>query len=96
MVVYFLALGFALVRFDAAAGSSPTRLAIWAMALGPLLWTARNAYTVFLRPAVWGVLLVLVARGLSRILGARTGLPPAEKKVWSGPNLPLSAKEGAL
>jgi hypothetical protein len=95
VIAYFLALGIALVRFEPGADSTPTGLAIWAMALGPLLWTARNSYTVFLRPAVWGFLLVLAARALSRALrpSAEQAPPP---RVWSGPNLPLSAKEGAL
>ena len=101
VVVYFVVLGFGLVRFDLSAGASPARLAIWAMVLGPLIWTARNSFTVFLRPAVWGIALVLAARGASRLAGSyspRSGRPAAAatERVWSGPNLPLSAKEGAL
>jgi hypothetical protein len=101
VVVYFVLLGFGLVRFDLGSGASPARLAIWAMVLGPLIWTARNSYTVFLRPAVWGIALVLAARMLSRLAGSQTStnrrLPAvASQRVWSGPNLPLSAKEGAL
>ncbi len=98
VVAYFLVLGFALVRFDLGAGTSPVRLAIWAMILGPLIWSARNAYTVFLRPAVWGVLLALAARGLSKLKGSRSaaGLNGKNEQFWSGPNTPLRAKEGAL
>jgi len=98
VVVYFLVLGFGLVRFDLAAGASPVRLAVWAMVLGPLIWTARNSYTVFLRPAVWGILLAMAARSLSRLRGSRSVADPraTADKFWSGPNLPLRAKEGAL
>jgi hypothetical protein len=101
VVVYFIVLGFGLVRFDIGATASPARLAVWAMVLGPLIWTARNSYTVFLRPAVWGVALVLAAIALSRLSASQSSaqkrLPTAApERVWSGPNLPLSAKEGAL
>ena len=105
VALYFLALGFGLVRFGTAAQESPTRLAIWAMALGPLIWTARNSFTVFVRPAVWGVGLVLLSRWLSRLAAARANRshgpaagPTAARATshWSGPNSPLGAKEGAL
>ena len=63
---FFTLLAVALVWCDRLSGVRPWRVAVWAMALGPLLWTARNAYTVFVRPAVWGALLVLAAYALSR------------------------------
>lgn len=98
VIVYFLGLGFALVRFDLAAGAGPARLAVWAMVLGPLIWTTRNSFTVFLRPAVWGIVLVIAARALSRLRRPASGqnFRRQDSKAWSGPNLPLSAKEGAL
>lgn len=100
VLVYFTLLGFALVRFDLNAGSDPLRIAVWAMVLGPLLWTARNSYTVFLRPAVWGIALVWAAHFASRVMASRQSAQPhvssSPEQVWSGPNRPLSAKEGAL
>ncbi|MCB9385079.1 MAG: O-antigen polysaccharide polymerase Wzy [Bryobacterales bacterium] len=66
VIGYFALLAVALVWCDRLSGVRPWRVAVWAMALGPLLWTARNAYTVFVRPAVWGALLVLAAYALSR------------------------------
>ncbi|MBI1354135.1 MAG: O-antigen polysaccharide polymerase Wzy [Acidobacteria bacterium] len=100
VIVYFVALGFFLVRFGVAAGESPAELAIWAMLLGPLIWTARNSFTVFLRPAVWGVGLVLLTRWLSRLAASRrsgtAGRQARFDTAWSGPNRPLGAEEGAL
>lgn len=66
VMVFFTLIAAGLVRCDRLDGLRPTRVAIWAMALGPLLWTARNAFTVFVRPAVWGALLVLAAYLASR------------------------------
>jgi hypothetical protein len=67
---YFLLLGFALVRADALAAGRPTRLAVLAAVLGPLLWTARGSFDSFFRPAVWGVLCVLAARVVADSLRA--------------------------
>ena len=66
VIAFFALLAAALVWCDRFDGLRPARVAVWAMALGPLLWTARNAFTVFVRPAVWGALLVLAAYLLSR------------------------------
>ncbi|MEZ5365122.1 MAG: hypothetical protein R2748_23050 [Bryobacterales bacterium] len=73
VVGYFALLAVALVWCDRLSGARPTRVAVWAMALGPLLWTARNAYTVFVRPAVWGALLVFAAYALSRAVAGFGG-----------------------
>jgi hypothetical protein len=62
VAVYFLLLGFVLLRADALAAGRPTRLALLAAILGPLLWTVRGSFDSFFRPAVWGVLCVLAAR----------------------------------
>ncbi len=77
VVGFFALLAVALVWCDRLDGVRPARVAVWAMALGPLLWTARNAFTVFVRPAVWGALLVLAAYLLSRAAAdlARTRRP---------------------
>ena len=65
VVAYFLFLAMALVwagRFDA---SRPTRLAMWATILGPLLLTTRGAFDGFFRPAIWGLLVVIGSRVIS-------------------------------
>ena len=62
VVVYFLLLPVLLIwadRFDAA---RPTRLAMWAVLFGPLLWTTRNSFDNFFRPAIIGLGCVLAAR----------------------------------
>jgi oligosaccharide repeat unit polymerase len=56
VVVYFLLLAFLLVRLEQASIRSSYALAIWALVLGPLLWTTRNDSGNFFRPAVWGLL----------------------------------------
>jgi hypothetical protein len=81
VAAFFALLAGALVWCDRLDGLRPARVAVWAMALGPLLWTARNAFTVFVRPAVWGALLVLAAYLLSRaafdLVRSRRPLRPA-------------------
>ena len=62
VVVYFLLLPVLLIwadRFDAA---RPTRLAMWAVLFGPLLWTTRNSFDNFFRPAIIGLGCVWAAR----------------------------------
>ena len=81
VVVFFALLGAALVWCDRLDGLRPARVALWAMALGPLLWTARNASTVFVRPAVWGALLVLAAYLVSR---AAADLTRARRRPATG------------
>jgi hypothetical protein len=71
VALFFLALGAALVWADGIDAGRPTRLACWAMALGPLLWTTRNTSAVFFRPALWGLLAVGAARLLSEALARR-------------------------
>jgi hypothetical protein len=73
---FFALLGAGLVCCDRLDGLRPARVAVWAMALGPLLWTARNAFTVFVRPTVWGVLLVLGAYLLSRAAASMSARAP--------------------
>jgi hypothetical protein len=62
VVLYFAGLGAALARAERLCPRRPFPLALWAMVLGPLLWTVRNSFEIFFRPAVWGVLLAVAAR----------------------------------
>jgi hypothetical protein len=79
VAAYFFLLALLLVaayRFDV---SHPTRLALWAVVLGPLLWTVRNDFHGFFRP----VLLGIAAVGIARLLG----------NSWTaGPSAPLAGR----
>ncbi len=81
VVVYFLLLGGALVWVDRIDASRPIRLAVWAMVLGPMLWTTRNTLAVFFRPAVWGICAAfgahLLSRSLSAVKNPRSAAPVA-------------------
>ena len=65
MVGYFLLLAVALVGADRFDFGRPTRLALWATLLGPLLMTTRGSFDSFFRPVVWGWLLVFGLRVVS-------------------------------
>jgi len=58
VISYFFLLALILVRLEQVAIRSSEALACWAVLLGPLLWTARNDYTNFFRPAAWGLLCI--------------------------------------
>ncbi len=58
----FALLGALLAWAERFARGRPTRLALWAVVFGPLIWNVRNSAAVFARPAIWGVALVLAAR----------------------------------
>ncbi len=81
VVLYFAAVGALLARSSDLASTRPLPLALVAMVLGPLLWTARNSFEVFFRPAVWGVLAALAAYSCAPIARAAGAwprrLPPA-------------------
>jgi len=62
VAVYFWGLGLALTRGAAYCAARPFPLAAWAMLLGPLLWTTRNSFEIFFRPAAWGLGIVAAAR----------------------------------
>jgi hypothetical protein len=65
VAAYFFLLAFALVaayRFDV---SRPTRLALWAVVMGPLLWTVRNDFHGFFRPVILGLASIALARLLA-------------------------------
>jgi hypothetical protein len=84
VMAFFPLLAAALVWCDRLDGLRPARVAVWAMVLGPLLWTARNAFTVFVRPAVWGVLVVAAAYLVSR---AAAGLKRSRGPLRTTPRM---------
>ncbi len=65
VVAFFFLLPLALIGVDRMDASRPTRLALWAVLLGPLLWTTRNSFGTFFRPALMGLLAVGAARFIS-------------------------------
>ena len=65
VVAYFLLLSVALVWADRFDSGAPTRLALWATVLGPLLMTTRGSFDSFFRPVIWGWLIVLGLRVVS-------------------------------
>jgi oligosaccharide repeat unit polymerase len=62
VVAYFFLLAFALVRLEQVAIRNSYALATWGLILGPLLWTVRNDFTTFFRPAAWGLLCLGIVR----------------------------------
>lgn len=70
VVAFFLLLPGGLIAADRADASRPTRLALWAVLLGPLLWTTRNSFGTFFRPALMGLLAVAAARFVSNSVGS--------------------------
>ncbi|MBF5043463.1 O-antigen polysaccharide polymerase Wzy [Aggregicoccus sp. 17bor-14] len=58
LAVWFLAAGYALTVLEQKSRQGTFWLARSALVLAPLLWTARNDMTNFVRPAVWACLLV--------------------------------------
>jgi hypothetical protein len=89
VAAYFFLLALLLVaayRFDV---SRPTRLALWAVVLGPLLWTVRNDFHGFFRPVVLGIASIAVARLLANSWassrpGWTGGLGWTEGRGWAG------------
>ena len=70
---YFFLLGLFLVWLDRVDGFRPTRLAAWAILLGPLLLTTRGSFDSFFRPAVWGLLILIASRIVCDSLASRAG-----------------------
>jgi hypothetical protein len=77
VVGYFLALGALLARAGEFASARPAPLALGAMLLGPLLWTTRNSFEIFFRPAVWGVAVVVVLTRICAPLAAGRSMEAA-------------------
>lgn len=71
VLLYFCALGALLARAARFHSTRPVRLAAWAMVLGPLLWTTRNSFEIFFRPAIWGLLIVAALRFASGLVPYR-------------------------
>jgi O-antigen polysaccharide polymerase Wzy len=67
VIIYFLCLSFLLVYIEQLSIRNSYSLAAWALILGPLIWTTRNDFTNFFRPAVWGLLTLAAVKGVSRI-----------------------------
>lgn len=65
VVLYFFLIALLLAWLEQVSIRSSYALACWALVLGPLLWTARNDFANFFRPAIWGLLFL----GIVRILG---------------------------
>ena len=58
VISYFFLLTVILVRVEQVSIRSSEALACWGVLLGPLLWTTRNDFTNFFRPAAWGLLCI--------------------------------------
>jgi hypothetical protein len=67
VVIYFFLLSFFLIYLEQISIRSAYALAAWALILGPLLWTTRNDFTNFFRPAAWGLLTLAAIKGFSRM-----------------------------
>ena len=81
VLVYFFLLSFFLVYLEHISIRNAYTLAAWALILGPLLWTTRNDFTNFFRPAVWGLLTLaavkLFSDGYSKFFKRKN--PPLSK-----------------
>lgn len=77
VVIFFYLLAILLVRLEQISIRSSYSLAIWALIVGPLLWTIRNDFKEFFRPAVWGLLCLGVIRLLPT---ARTSTASTTKR----------------
>jgi oligosaccharide repeat unit polymerase len=86
VVVYFFLLGILLVRLEQLSIRSSYSLAIWALLVGPLLWTIRNDFREFFRPAVWGLLCL---GGIWLFSGGRTVI----SRIRKANRVDLDAKE---
>ena len=75
VIIFFLLLAFLLVQLERVSIRSSHALASWALVLGSLLWTTRNDFSSFFRPAVWGLLCLglvrISSRGYSLVSSAR-------------------------
>jgi oligosaccharide repeat unit polymerase len=76
VIAYFFLLALILVRLEQVSIRSSEALACWAVVVGPLLWTTRNDFTNFFRPAAWGLLCIGAVWFFSR---DRAWLPKEKK-----------------
>ena len=66
VAVFFLAVGFLLRRAEPLLGRRPFLTACILCGFASLLWTIRNDFTTFVRPAVWSCLMVAAAHVVDR------------------------------
>lgn len=66
VIAYFILVAFFLVRLEQVSVRNSHALAAWGLILGPLLWTTRNDFSNFFRPAIWGLVCLGLVRGFSR------------------------------
>lgn len=83
VIVYFFALAILLVRLEQVSIRTPYGLAVWALLIGPLLWTTRNDSSEFFRPVAWGLLCLGAVSVLSRRYRSKTAAesPSADQKT---------------
>jgi hypothetical protein len=62
VIAYFFLLSLFLIYLEQISIRNAYALAAWALILGPLLWTTRNDFTNFFRPAVWGLLTLAIVK----------------------------------
>jgi hypothetical protein len=80
VAAYFLGLGALLGRAAGFASGRSSSLARWAVVLGPLLWTTRNSFEIFFRPAVWGLAVVWLVLWCGPLLAPRVCYAPAARQ----------------
>jgi hypothetical protein len=81
VAVYFFFLAALLVAAYRGDAAQPTRLALWAVVLGPLLWTVRNDFHGFFRPVLLGIACLAAARLLTNSLPFALSRSKAEPKL---------------
>jgi O-antigen polysaccharide polymerase Wzy-like protein len=62
VLIYFFLLSAFLTYLERLSIRSAYSLATWALILGPLLWTTRNDFSNFFRPASWGLLTLAAVK----------------------------------
>lgn len=86
--LFFLGLGFAMVWMERAANRNLFALTAVAVVLAPLLWTVRNDFSVFTRPAVWGLAFVGVvwwlSSGLKKVRGRTSAMEGVTPSLVAG------------
>jgi|GEM_PF-1487434 len=88
VILYFWGLGMLLGRVAGRRLRRPVKLAAWAVVVGPLLWTTRNSFEIFFRPAIWGLIAVSAAWLASSL--ARSRLEASTGCAGTGPTRSFS------
>jgi hypothetical protein len=84
VVLYFVALGFLLVRADALAGRNPYWCAVLASTQAALLWTVRNDVMALIRTAAWSAAAVLAIQAVVHVLPRLPSFPEPRKRHEGG------------